>query len=88
MDSSANYKLITIQLPTIWGYDSEQDKYFTDYLDEYSIAHTILETESEFPVIEYTGGPVSLSNMLQEKFGYNLSEIRQEFPELGNEVFE
>lgn len=82
-----NYKLYKIQLETIYGKDSEMDRAFMEYLNEYSIEHTILESESSFPMIEYTGGPISLSNMLQEKFGYTPDEIKLEFPEIGNELF-
>lgn len=89
MDTDPNYKIFKIQLETVYGQSSEMDSYFTEYLDEYSIAHVVLESEGrEFPLIEYSGGPISLSNMLKEKFGYSMEEIRVQFPEIGNELFE
>jgi hypothetical protein len=81
-----NYKQITISLETVFGQDPEMDRMFTEYLDEYSITYQNLgsdpESASTFPILEYSGGPVSLSNMLREKFGFTPEEILVAFPEL------
>lgn len=84
MSESPNYQLITIELETIYGENPTMDEVFNAYLDEYSIAHKVLETDSptEWPILQYTGGPISLSNMLQERFGYTQEEIKTSFPQL------
>ena len=86
MSGSGNYKIISIEVETIFGQDADQDRLFTDYLEEYSISYKVIESESPsasgWPRIQYTGGPISLRNMLQEKFGFFPLEISSEFPEL------
>jgi len=91
MLGSGNYKLVTVELETIFGQDPEMDEMFTSYLDEYSIVHKVSDAETKsnsgWPRLQYTGGPISLSNMLQERFGYTLDEIQAEFPQI-NEAME
>jgi len=90
MSGSGNYKIVSIEVETIFGQDPDMDRLFTDYLEEYSISHKVVESESPsvsgWPRIQYTGGPISLSNMLQEKFGYSLNEISTEFPEINEAI--
>jgi hypothetical protein len=78
-------KLITIIKETVIGDNQNQDKLFFEYCDEYSIEHKIinenLETSS-YPDIEFKSGPVALSNMLKERFGYTQEEINEEFPQI------
>ena len=78
-------KLISIIKETVIGDNSNQDKLFFDYCEEYSIEHKIikenLETES-YPDIEFKSGPIALSNMLKERFGYTQEEINEEFPQI------
>jgi len=78
-----DYKFITIKTETIIGENENIDKSFFEYLDEYSISHKILEERGEqgWPVIEYTGGPIALGNMLSEKFGMNNQDIIQSYPQ-------
>lgn len=71
----------SISVPTILNQDEYADKIFYDYLEEYSITHTVLN-EEEYPLVEYTGGVISLTNMLKEKFGYTKDDIQQYYPEL------
>lgn len=86
MSETPDYKLVTIEIETVFGKDQRSDKYFTDYLEEYSIVWQVIETEtptpSGWPLIQYTGGPISLSNMLREKFGFNQEEVLSSFPQL------
>ena len=85
MSDSNNPQLFTIEVQTVIGNDPHMDKIFTSYLEEYSIVHRINEDQMQaerWPVVSYTGGPISLSNMLREKFGYTPEEIREQFPEL------
>ena len=86
MSTSPDYKLVTIELETVFGQEPAMDKLFTDYLGEYSIIYKVLESEqptsSGFPVLQYVGGPISLTNMLKEKFGFSDSEIASEFPQI------
>ena len=86
MSESNKPQLYTIELQTVMGQDQHMDRIFTSYLDEYSIHHKISEEQMQaerWPIVSYTGGPISLKNMLKEKFGYSLDEIREQFPELG-----
>jgi Holliday junction resolvasome RuvABC ATP-dependent DNA helicase subunit len=80
-----------IQVPTILNEDQSVDRFFFEYLDEYSISHQVISyheaTDSEFimegyPLVEYTGGVISLTNMLKERFGYSREEIEEYYPEL------
>ncbi len=78
-------KLVSIIKQTVIGDSQNQDKLFFEYCDEYSIEHKIvkenLETSS-YPDIEFKSGPVALSNMLKERFGYTQEEINEEFPQI------
>ena len=78
-------KLISIIKETVIGDNANQDKLFFNYCEEYSIEHKIikenLETES-YPDIEFKSGPIALSNMLKERFGYTQEEINEEFPQI------
>lgn len=77
-------KIVTIIKETVLGYNETQDKLFFEYCEEYSIDHKIIETEEqrEYPQIEFKSGPVALSNMLKERFGYSEQEINEEFPQI------
>lgn len=84
-----------ILVPTVFGKDESADKIFTDYLDEYSIEYKVLDVEEasksvnylrDYPLLEYSGGVVSLSNMLKEKFGYTREDIMENYPELYEDV--
>jgi len=78
-------KIVTIIKETVIGDNERQDKLFFEYCDEYSIEHKIvkenLETSS-YPEVEFKSGPIALSNMLKERFGYTQEEIFEEFPEI------
>lgn len=85
-----NFKKVTVKLETVLGENEDFDKSFFEYLDEYSIEHRILEKEEgqKWPTVEYTGGPVSIGNMLKERFGYSeyeISDFYQEIKEENNE---
>lgn len=83
--ADVNYKEIKIRVETRYGEDPLIDSHFTRYLDEYSISWSIVlaeHTESGWPVIEYIGGPISLTNMLMERFGYSREEIESAFPQI------
>ena len=86
--SNFNYNIIKVEIETIINQNKDFDDLFFEYLDEYSISHKITEEIGEFgyPVIEYTGGPVSLSNMLKEKFGMDKEDINKKFPQIENEL--
>jgi hypothetical protein len=77
-------KLITIKIQTVLGENEEFDDLFFQYLEEYSIDRKILPIgEGEkYPEVEYTSGPIALSNMLRERFGYDRYEIEEKYPEL------
>jgi hypothetical protein len=86
MSETPDYKLVTIELQTVFGQDQRQDKYFTDYLEEYSIVWRVVEDETRsadtWPMLQYMGGPISLTNMLREKFGFTHDEIATQFPQI------
>ena len=85
MNSSLNYKTVTIKVTTVLGENEDMDKSFFEYLDEYSITHKIcgrVNEQEEWPVVEYTGGPISLKSMLKERFGMEQNEILDLYPEL------
>ena len=43
----------------------------------------ILEKEEgRWPSVEYTGGPLSITNMLKERFGMEQEEIEELYPEI------
>jgi hypothetical protein len=77
-------ELITITIQTVLGENEEFDTLFFQYLDEYSIDRKImpLSEGEQYPMVEYTSGPIALSNMLKERFGYDRYEIAEKFPEL------
>lgn len=78
-----NYLTHKISVETYMD-NNEGDDLFFSYLDEYSIDFRITESlgPSGFPIIEYTGGPISLHNMLSEKFGMSPEEIGEAYPEV------
>jgi hypothetical protein len=41
-----------------------------------------LSEGEQYPMVEYTSGPIALNNMLKERFGYDGYEIAEKFPEL------
>ena len=78
-----DFRFITVTIDTVLGENNEFDKSFFEYLDEYSISHTILEyEEGTWPAVEYTGGPLSITNMLRERFGMTDKEINEMYPEI------
>ena len=85
MNNSPLYTPITIKVETVLGENEDFDKAFFDYLDEYSIEYKISEEPNEshsWPLVEYTGGPISLKSMLKERFGMELNEMQELYPEL------
>ncbi len=79
-----SYQLHTVEIQTYLGEDEDQDSAFLAYLEEYSISYEIkkkLDSE-DYPTVTYTGGPVSLRNMLKERFGMDDSEIDSHYPEI------
>lgn len=86
MSETPDYKLVTIEVETVFGKNQREDKYFTDYMEEYSIVWQLIETEtptqSGWPLMQYTGGPISLKNMLREKFGFTQEEVLSSFPQI------
>ena len=36
----------------------------------------------EYPKVEFKSGPIALTNMLKERFGYTQQEIDEEFPQI------
>lgn len=77
------FKFVTVKVDTVLGENEEFDKSFFEYLDEYSISHKILESEGgQWPSVEYTGGPLAITNMLKERFGMEEIEIDVEYPEI------
>jgi hypothetical protein len=84
-----DYKMSKIERETVLGENEEFDKTFFSYLNEYSIDHKILESEGTigYPIVEYIGGPISLRNMLKDKFGMSDEEITGIHPEIANENF-
>lgn len=76
-------KIVTIIKETVMGTNETQDNLFLEYCEEYSIEHKVLEgSKTEYPQIEFKSGPVALSNMLKERFGYSEHEIAEEFPQI------
>jgi len=78
------FKIVTIKAETVLGENEDFDKSFFEYLEEYSISRKILELEEnqKWPTVEYTGGPIALSNMLRERFGLSQEEIAETYPEI------
>ena len=78
------FKFVTVKVDTVLGENDELDKAFFEYLDEYSISHKVLESEEggQWPQVEYTGGPLSITNMLKERFGMEEIEIDEMYPEI------
>lgn len=77
-----NFTLIKIKVETVIGTNDNIDSLFFEYLDEYSISYKVMEENGNngYPIIEYEGGPISLKNMLMEKFGMDRDEIDQNYP--------
>lgn len=77
-------KQVSITKETIIGEDKTIDNLFIEYCEEYSIELKIHEKKenSEYPEVEFKSGPVALSNMLKERFGYTQYEIDEEFPQI------
>lgn len=77
-------KQISIVKETIIGEDKNIDDLFIQYCDEYSIELKIQEKKeaSEYPEVEFKSGPIALTNMLKERFGYTQQEIDEEFPQI------
>jgi hypothetical protein len=74
-------KEFKIKLTTVMGEDDLTDSLFLQYLDEYSISYKILdEKELGYPVVEYTSGPISLRNMMMERFGFEREDISENYP--------
>lgn len=85
------FKFVTIKVDTVLGENEDFDKSFFEYLEEYSIAHKIPETvneEKKWPTVEYTGGPIALTNMLKERFGMEQEEIDELYPEIKESQYE
>lgn len=78
------FRFVTVSIETVLGENEDFDRSFFEYLEEYSIAHKIPETDevTEWPIVEYTGGPVSITNMLKERFGMSQEEIDENYPEI------
>jgi hypothetical protein len=81
--------ILTINVVTALYDDPIIDQAFFDYLNEYSIDHEIISEpegpepqEKKYPEVRYTGGPISLRNMLRERFGYTRDDIEAFYPEL------
>lgn len=74
--------IVKIEVQTVLNENEDFDRLFFEYLDEYSIEHKVLESEEKYPMVEFTGGIISLNNMLRERFGYTKEEIEETFPEL------
>lgn len=66
-----------VSVETVLGENEDIDKGFFDYLEEYSIDHKIEESDRQWPIVEYKGGIISLTNMLKERFGMEEEEIKQ-----------
>jgi hypothetical protein len=78
-----NFNFVTVKVETVLGENEEFDKSFFEYLEEYSISHKVLEKdENQWPTVEYTGGPLSITNMLKERFGVSEDEIDELYPEI------
>lgn len=81
-----------IAVPTVLNESEELDRIFFEYLEEYSISHKVLDDDKTldysqfvlegYPLVEYVGGVVSLTNMLKERFGYTTEDIKENYPEL------
>lgn len=81
-----NFTTHTIELETVLGENDEFDNSFFAYLEEYSIDYEIGDKgESGYPVVKYVGGPIALSNMLKERFGYEDYELQSLYPQLYGE---
>ena len=78
-----DFRFVTVTVDTVLGENNDFDKSFFEYLDEYSISHKILEYgEGKWPSVEYTGGTLSITNMLMERFGMSDKEINEMYPEI------
>jgi hypothetical protein len=76
----------TISIETVLGDNDEFDNSFYAYLDEYSIHYAVGDIgDSGYPVVEYTGGPIALCNMLKERFGLEQQEIQELYPNIHGE---
>jgi hypothetical protein len=74
--------IVKIEIQTVLNENEDFDRLFFEYLDEYSIDHKVLESEEKYPMVEFSGGVIALSNMLRERFGYTKEEIEETYPEL------
>ena len=84
-------KIISIIKETVIWDNENNDKLFFDYCDEYSIEYKIIKENLKpdaYPDIEFKSGPVSLNNMLKERFGYTEEEINADFPQIINALKE
>jgi hypothetical protein len=76
----------TIEIETVLGDNDEHDNSFMEYLKEYYIEYEISDnSESGYPIVKYTGGPISLKNMLRERFGLEDQEIQTLYPQIYGE---
>lgn len=74
--------IVKIEVQTVLNENEDFDRLFFEYLDEYSIDHKVLESGEKYPMVEFSGGVIALTNMLKERFGYTRNEIEETFPEL------
>jgi len=74
--------VVKIEIQTVLNENEEFDRLFFEYLDEYSIDHKVLESEEKYPIVEFSGGVIALSNMLIERFANTKEEIEETYPEL------
>jgi hypothetical protein len=82
-----NFSIKKIKVETVVGSNENMDSVFFEYLNEYSISYKINEDlgENGYPIIDYEGGPISLTNMLKEKFGMEKDEIEKNYPDLNEQ---
>jgi hypothetical protein len=73
---------VKISRSTFMGQDPKSDEEFKEFLEYLNVEMSILESEGEWPLVEYEGHPYDIKNVLLSRFGMSESEMKEEYPQL------
>lgn len=75
--------MAVVEIDTVIGEDASMDAIFYEYLAQNEITFNIIsEEEQAWPTVQYTGSALALKEMLIEKFGLNLEDIKTLYSDL------
>jgi hypothetical protein len=75
-------KKIKITRETFFGENPDIDKEFKEFLEFLEIEMRIVESEGEWPLVEYEGNPYDIKIVLLSRFGMGEGDIKGEYPQL------